>query len=62
MPSDSIWRINRIRLEFKGYGDVVDASAISVLIELDWNLKMELPDMKNNEQRSINRIRLEFKV
>ena len=62
-PAKPRERINRIRLEFKdilaGYA-IADAAA--VLIESDWNLKMNWLHSWRKIPKGINRIRLEFKV
>ena len=54
-------RINRIRLEFKGYAKTRSTLQAPVLIESDWNLKLFLADRNFHQRPSINRIRLEFK-
>ena len=54
-------RINRIRLEFKGFYEIVTIDAFPVLIESDWNLKMISSPGSLIVPFRINRIRLEFK-
>ena len=57
------FRINRIRLEFKGKeGSHVKNQCLRVLIESDWNLKYQTTTGEPFRGNSINRIRLEFKV
>ena len=57
-----MYRINRIRLEFKVYGAIKKEDRGPVLIESDWNLKI-LDGIRNTVSNAcINRIRLEFKV
>ena len=53
--------INRIRLEFKVSIDIFQRVIISVLIESDWNLKVNLAGSHLQYHHRINRIRLEFK-
>ena len=54
--------INRIRLEFKGRTGTDGNKSICVLIESDWNLKSCQGSRSLPFRKSINRIRLEFKV
>ena len=56
----SIARINRIRLEFKEFSYENGHLVRKVLIESDWNLKIERRPY-GHDSFSINRIRLEFK-
>ena len=57
-----VLRINRIRLEFKGYMAAMLKGSQEVLIESDWNLKDVTQIELDSETYGINRIRLEFKV
>ena len=54
-------RINRIRLEFKVSSFIFFVTPIVVLIESDWNLKVDTPVFSEDGIKRINRIRLEFK-
>ena len=44
------YRINRIRLEFKVVHIALAEEAAVVLIESDWNLKMNKDDLKYNAE------------
>ena len=55
-------RINRIRLEFKVFSPSLFTLRSFVLIESDWNLKVQELRYQGLGELRINRIRLEFKV